>query len=159
MEETKITLTGAFSMRQARAGDEETLLSLIRELAVYEEMEDQVLADPETLRSWLFEKGLAGSYLIERDGGEAVGYVIYFYSFSTFLGRSGIYIEDVYIKPAFRHQGIGRAVFAYFIERCKTEGFGRLEWQVLDWNEPSIRFYESLGAKPMEGWTQYRLEF
>ncbi len=159
MTDTPKELADGFRLRQAVAGDEETLLTLIRELASYERMEDKVTADSETLREWLFVKQLAVSLLIETSEGEPVGYGICFYNFSTFLGRSGIYIEDIYVKPAFRQLGLGRAVLNYLIEYCRAEGLGRLEWQVLNWNEPAIHFYESLGAEPLNGWTQYRLEF
>ncbi len=156
-EKEMIPIAGGYRLRTAEAGDETALLSLIRELAEYEHMQDDVSGTEGDLREWLFEKQMAEAMLIENSELRPVGYVIYFYSFSTFLGRSGIYIEDIYIKPQHRQKGIGSAVFRYFIEKKEAEGFGRLEWQVLDWNVNSIEFYEKLGAKPLPGWTQYRL--
>lgn len=147
-----------FVIREAVAGDEAALLDLIRELAAYEEMAADVVASEPVLRYWLFEKRSARAMLMEETAtGRPIGYVIYFYNFSTFLGRSGIYIEDIYVKPEWRGHGIGSKVFSYLRERGAAEGCGRLEWQVLDWNESSIYFYEGMGAKPLAGWTQYRL--
>lgn len=147
-----------FAIRPAVPGDEGTILKCIRELAVYEKLEDEVVATEELLREWIFEKKTA-RVLIAEERGTPVGYALYFYNFSTFLGRAGIYLEDLYIQPAHRKKGYGKALFTHLAGICEKESLGRLEWSCLDWNQASIDFYLSLGAAPLEGWTQYRLTF
>jgi len=144
------------SFRDAQAADVPLILRLIRELAAYEQLESEVVATPDTLREWLFEKKSARVLLILEDGRES-GYALFFHNFSTFLGRAGLYLEDLYIRPAFRGRGYGRATLAKLAQIACEEGCGRLEWACLDWNRPSIDFYLSLGAQPMEDWTIYRL--
>lgn len=144
------------SFRDAQAADVPLILRLIRELAAYEQLESEVVATPDTLREWLFEKKSARVLLILEDGRE-IGYALFFHNFSTFLGRAGLYLEDLYIRPAFRGRGYGRATLAKLAQIACEEGCGRLEWACLDWNRPSIDFYLSLGAQPMEDWTIYRL--
>lgn len=149
--------TKDFNIRPAVRGDEGIILGLIRELAAYEKMEDQCVATEETLRHSLFDLGAASVALVEVQG-TVVGYALYFHSFSTFLGRPGIYLEDLFVRPEMRGHGIGKALLRYLAKLAGNEGCGRLEWACLDWNQPSIRFYRGLGAEPLDEWTTYRLE-
>jgi len=144
------------TFRFATADDTALILSFIRELAEYEKMGDLVVADEATLRDELFEKRHAEVIFAMVDGKE-VGFALFFHNFSTFLGRSGIYLEDLYVRPAFRGRGIGTAIFHELGRIAKERKCGRLEWWCLDWNEPSIRFYKSLGAEAMSDWTVYRI--
>jgi GNAT superfamily N-acetyltransferase len=144
------------SIRPADAGDIPLILGFIRELAEYEKLLDQVTATEEILTKWIFDKQRAEVLIGEKDG-QPVGYALFFYNFSTFLGRAGIYIEDVYVRPENRGKGYGKAFFRYIAGLCRDRGCGRLEWSCLDWNRPSIDFYLSLGAEPMSDWTIYRL--
>jgi GNAT superfamily N-acetyltransferase len=132
------------------------ILDLIRELADYEKLLDQVTATQELLEEWLFEKR-AAQVLIARVSGEPVGFALFFRNFSTFLGKGGIYLEDLYVRPAFRGKGVGKSLLRRLAALALEEGCGRLEWWCLDWNQPSIRFYRSLGAEAMEDWTIYRV--
>ena len=145
-----------FTIRPAAAEDMPLVLTLIRELAVYEKLEDRVTATLDTLHEWIVEKKKAEVVLGEWNG-EAVGYALYFHNFSTFLGRSGIYLEDIYVRPSYRGRGFGKAFFRHLAALCLKRGCGRLEWCCLDWNKPSIDFYQSMGAVPLEDWTIYRL--
>ena len=145
-----------FTIRPAVPGDEAFILSLIIELAEYEKLAHEVVATEEILHEWLFEKEKARVLIAEEDG-VGVGYALYFYNFSTFLGRAGIYLEDLYVRPAYRKRGYGKALLRKLAQIAQAEGCGRLEWSCLDWNQPSIDFYLSLNAKPMDGWTVYRL--
>ncbi len=140
------------AVRPARPDDLDLIVQLIRELAEYEELADQVTLDRDVFGGHLFGDRPAASVVLAEDGDEVVGYALWFRTFSTFLGRPGIWLEDVYVRPAHRGRGHGLALLNAV--RAATEG--RVEWSVLDWNEPSIRFYDSLGAKPLEGWTTYR---
>ena len=142
--------------RTAAPEDTALLLSFIRELAEYEHMLQDVVATEPLLREWLFEKHRAEAFFV-LDHGVEVGFALYFYNFSTFLGRAGIYLEDLYVKPACRKQGFGKAIFGELARRAAAAGCGRLEWACLNWNTPSIEFYRSLGACPMNDWTVYRL--
>ena len=144
------------SFRKAESEDTGKILAFIYELAEYEHMTDDVVADEDTLNEWLFDKKTAEVIFILDDGQE-VGYMLFFHNFSTFLGRAGIYLEDLYIKPDFRGKGLGRAALKELARIAVNEGYGRVEWSCLDWNEPSIKFYLSLGAVPMSEWTVYRL--
>ena len=144
------------AFRGARPEDTALILRFIRELAAYERLEDQVVADEETLRRWIFEKKGAQVVFALADDTE-VGFALYFHNFSTFLGRSGIYLEDLFVRPEYRGMGYGKALLCRLAAIAKEEGCGRLEWWCLDWNKPSIDFYLSLGAEPMSGWTVYRL--
>ena len=148
---------GEFLIRQAVREDVAQILGFIRELAEYEHLIDQVTATEEILAEWLFERRKAEVLMGELDG-QAVGYALFFHNFSTFLGRAGIYIEDIYVRQAYRGKGYGKAFFKYLARLCADRGCGRLEWAVLDWNTPSIDFYRSLGATAMEDWTVYRLQ-
>ena len=144
------------AFRGACPEDTALILRFIRELAAYEQLEDQVVADEETLRRWIFEKKGAQVVFALADDTE-VGFALYFHNFSTFLGRSGIYLEDLFVRPEYRGRGCGKALLCRLAAIAKEEGCGRLEWWCLDWNKPSIDFYKSMGAEPMEDWTVYRL--
>ena len=143
-------------IRFAAPGDEHVILGLIRELAEYEHALDEVIATPELLAEWLFERKTC-ECLILSTGGEDVGMALFFHNFSTWLGRGGIYLEDLYVKPEHRGKGFGTALLAKLAQVALERGCGRLEWACLDWNTPSIEFYKSLGAQPMDEWTVYRL--
>ena len=144
------------AFRGACPEDTALILRFIRELAAYEQLEDQVVADEETLRRWIFEKKGAEVLFVLEDGRE-VGFALYFHNFSTFLGRSGVYLEDLFVLPEYRGRGYGKALLCRLAAIAKEEGCGRLEWWCLDWNKPSIDFYRALGAEPMSDWTVYRL--
>ena len=143
-------------IRNAEVNDIPTLLALIQELADYEKLSNEVVATEDLLKHWLFEKDRAEEIILEVDQ-TVIGFALYFHNFSTFLGKAGLYLEDLYIKPDYRHKGYGKQVFKYLAKLTLERGCGRMEWSVLDWNAPSIQFYQSLGAKPMDEWTTYRL--
>lgn len=145
-----------FTIRQANINDVSTILSFIKALAEYEDMSDQVVATEELLKEWLFEKKKA-EVLLAMEGDTAVGIALYFYNFSTFLGRAGIYLEDLFVKEEYRGKGYGKALLKELARIAVSQGCGRLEWCCLDWNQPSIDFYLSLGARPLDDWTQYRV--
>lgn len=148
----------AFQLRDATPDDVGTIHALVLALARYEKLEHQVQASPDDLRQALFgEPARAHALLVEADG-RAIGFAVWCYNFSTFLGRHGLYVEDVYVDAACRGRGVGRAIFAYLAARALAEGCGRMEWSVLDWNAPSIAFYRSIGALAMDSWTVQRLE-
>ena len=145
------------TFRPAAPGDEELMLSFIRALADYEHMTDQVVATPALLREWIFEKKKA-EVLFALDEGRAVGFALFFHNFSTFLGRAGIYLEDLFVLPQERWKGYGKALLKELARIAVERGCGRLEWSCLDWNQPSIDFYtKKMHAVPMEEWTTYRL--
>ena len=140
------------SVRSARPDDLDEICELIRELAVYEKLEDEVVLDPAEVNLHLFGDRPVASVLLAEEAGEVAGFAVFFPSFSTFLGRPGIWLEDLFVRPEFRGKGHGRAL----IEALRARTGGRLEWDVLDWNESAISFYESLGAEAVRGWTKYR---
>lgn len=142
--------------RPAERGDIELIMKFIRDLAEYEKLADQVVADAGVLADWLFEKRVAKVVFALCDGVEA-GFALYFHNFSTFLGRAGIYLEDLYVRPGYRGRGLGLGLMRYLARECVQLGCGRLEWSCLDWNRPSIDFYLALGAVPQSEWTTYRL--
>ena len=144
------------TIRPAEEKDCGIILEFIRGLAEYERMSDQVVATEELLREWIFEKKKA-EVLIACEGEKPVGFALFFHNFSTFLGRAGIYLEDLFVFPEYRGRGYGRALLKRLAQITVERGCGRLEWACLDWNKPSIDFYLSLGAVPMEEWTVYRL--
>ena len=142
--------------RFAEESDCGLVLSFIRGLADYEKMSDQVVATEELLREWIFEKRKA-EVLFVCDDDKEVGFALFFHNFSTFLGRAGIYLEDLFVLPEYRGKGYGKALLKKLAQITAERGCGRLEWACLDWNQPSIDFYRSLGALPMDEWTTYRL--
>lgn len=144
------------TFRYTEKKDVPMILKLIKELARYEKLEDEVAATEEILEEWLFEKKRA-EVIFPMVDGEVVGYALFFHNFSTFLGRAGIYLEDLFIRPEYRGNGYGKATIGKLASIAAERGCGRLEWSCLDWNQPSIDFYLSLGAEPMKGWTVYRL--
>jgi GNAT superfamily N-acetyltransferase len=141
----------------ARPADVPLLLAMIRELAAYEKALDEVVATEEELADGLFGEPPGAEALVARLGGEPVGFALYFTNFSTWLGRRGLYLEDLYVRPAARGRGVGRALLAALARVATQRGCRRLEWWVLDWNQPAIGFYRSLGARAMDDWTVYRL--
>jgi len=145
-----------FTIRFAQPGDEGAIVSLIRQLAEYEHMEDQVVATEALVHDWLFVSRRGETLICEAEG-KVAGFALFFYNFSTFLGRSGIYLEDLFVLPEMRGHGMGKAMLRRLAQIAKERGCGRLEWSCLDWNEPSIQFYRSIGAVPMDEWTVYRL--
>lgn len=142
--------------RFATENDVATILHFIRSLAEYEKLLDEVCADEATLREWIFEKGKAEVLFATVDGKEA-GFALFFHNFSTFLGRAGIYLEDLFVLPEYRGLGCGKGLIRRLAQIAVERGCGRLEWSCLDWNKPSIDFYLSLGARPMDGWKVYRI--
>ena len=142
--------------RYAEKQDVPLILFFIRQLAEYEQLLDQVVADETTLEEWIFEKKKA-EVIFPCVKNKEIGFALFFHNFSTFLGRSGIYLEDLYILPAYRNNGYGKATLRKLAQITVERGCGRLEWCCLDWNKPSIDFYLSLDAIPMDEWTTYRL--
>ena len=132
------------------------ILAFIKALAEYEKMSDEVVATEELLEEWIFDKKKAEVIFAVEDG-KKVGFALFFHNFSTFLGRAGIYLEDLFVLPEFRGKGYGKALLKELAKITVERGCGRLEWCCLDWNKPSIDFYLSLGAKPLDDWTIYRL--
>lgn len=149
-------MNSAPGFRYARREDTPLILQFIKELADYEKMLDEVVADEATLEEWLFDKQKAEVIFVMADGTEA-GFALFFHNFSTFLGRAGLYLEDLYVKPEYRGKGYGKAILKKLAQIAVERGCGRLEWWCLDWNRPSIDFYLSLGAEPMSDWTVYRI--
>ena len=137
------------TIRSATEKDCALILRFIRQLAEYEKMADQVTATEDLLREWIFEKKKAEALFV-CDGGREVGFALFFHNFSTFLGRAGIYLEDLFVLPEYRGRGFGKALFRALAKIAAERGCGRLEWACLDWNAPSIAFYRSLGAVPMD---------
>ncbi len=142
--------------RFATPDDTRIILNFIVELAEYEKMADEVVATEELLNEWIFEKKKA-EVLFALENGKEVGFALFFHNFSTFLGRAGIYLEDLFVKPEFRGKGYGKGLLSELARIAVERGCGRLEWACLDWNKPSIDFYLSLGATKMDIWTTYRL--
>ncbi|UTW07350.1 GNAT family N-acetyltransferase [Pseudomonas benzenivorans] len=144
-------------IRPARPEDVDLILALIGELADYEKLGDQAVATPAQLTEHLFGPRPYAEVLIGEVDGEAAGFALFFHNFSTFLGKPGLYLEDLYVRPAARGAGLGKALLTRLAALALERGCGRLEWGVLDWNEPAIGFYQRLGATPMDEWTPYRL--
>ncbi len=144
-------------IREATEQDVPLILALIRELADYERLSHEVVATENGLRDSLFGERRYAEVLIAEHGGEAAGFALFFHNFATFLGRPGLYLEDLYVRPAFRSAGIGKELLVRLASLAKRRGCGRLEWWVLDWNEPAVGFYRSIGAEPMDDWTVYRV--
>ena len=142
--------------RFAQRSDIPLILNFIRGLAEYEKMSDEVVADEKTLEEWIFDKQKA-EVIFALEGEKAVGFALFFHNFSTFLGRAGIYLEDLFVLPEYRGKGYGKALLKKLAAIAVERGCGRLEWCCLDWNKPSIDFYLSLGAQPLSDWTTYRV--
>ena len=149
-------MNAELNFRYAERNDVSLILKFIRELAAYEKMLDEVVADEATLEEWIFDKNKAEVIFACLDGKE-IGFALFFHNFSTFLGRAGLYLEDLYVSPEYRGKGYGRAILKKLASIAVERKCGRLEWCCLDWNKPSIDFYLSLGAEPMSDWTVYRI--
>lgn len=147
-----------FTVEPAAEQDVPVVLRFIRELAEYEQLSGEVTATEDVLRETLFGEPRYAEVLIGRDEGEPVGFALFFHNFSTFLGRPGLYLEDLYVRPEARGKGLGRAMLVELARIAQERNCGRMEWWVLDWNEPSIRFYKGLGAAAMDDWTVFRLD-
>jgi GNAT superfamily N-acetyltransferase len=156
MKDNNRTQTQEFTIRFAEEKDAATIFGMIKELAQYENMLDQLKATEQLITEVLFQRKVAEALIAEHQRKPA-GYAIFFYNFSTFTGRPGIYIEDIYVKPEMRSKGYGKALFAFMAKLAVERNCGRLEWAVLDWNAPSIAFYKTMGASAMEEWTRYKL--
>lgn len=146
-----------FEIREAKKEDLDSVINLIKELAKYENMEDQITFTKDDYEKSLFEKQYAKALVCEYKN-NIIGYAIYFYSFSTFLGKGGIYLEDLYIQKEFRNKGIGKKILKTLAQICINENLGRLEWACLDWNEPSLAFYKKIGAKTLDEWISLRID-
>ncbi len=145
-------------LRAATPADVPVLVGLIRELADYEREPDAVVVDESMLSDALFAESPVAFATVADEGGSILGMAIYFLNFSTWTGRAGIYLEDLYVRPEHRGQGVGRALLADLARTARHRGYARVDWSVLDWNEPALSFYRSIGARPMTGWTGYRLD-
>jgi len=145
------------AIRPATVEDTPLILSFIRELAEYEKLSHEVVATEEALRESLFGERAFAEVLLAFVGGEPLGFALFFYNFSTFLGKPGIYLEDLYVRPEHRGTGAGRALLSHLARLAVERGCGRLEWWVLDWNEPAVGFYKRIGARAMDDWKVYRL--
>jgi len=145
-------------IRDATPSDAAVVMALIRELAVYERLAHEVEGDVETLAEHLFGSDPAAHVLLAEDDGEPVAFALWFRSFSTFLTRPGLYLEDLYVRESHRGRGVGTALLRQLAAIAVERGFGRVEWWVLDWNEPAIGFYHAIGARPMDEWTTFRLD-
>ncbi len=152
-----MTPPGSPEIGPARARDVPLILELINELAAFEQLQDQVVATEATLHESLFGARPGAEAVIARIGGEAAGFALFFHNFSTFLGRRGLYLEDLFVRPAFRGHGIGRHLLVHLARLALERGCGRLEWAVLDWNRPARDFYEALGAEANPAWVNYRV--
>lgn len=151
------SVTTDLNIRPATSKDCELILSFILELAEYEKLTHEVVATAETLQETLFGSKAYAEVLIAEHQDKPVGYALFFHNFSTFIGRPGIYLEDIYVQPAMRGKGFGKRLMTFIAALAVERNCARLEWSVLDWNEPSIKFYRSIGAIPMDGWTVQRL--
>ncbi len=145
-----------FTFRYAKRDDISLILQFIKDLVAYEKMINEVVADEKTLEEWIFDKQKAEVIFAVVDD-EEIGFALFFHNFSTFLGRAGIYLEDLFVKPEHRGKGYGKAILKKLAAIAVERGCGRLEWWCLDWNKPGIDFYLSLGAEPMDDWTVYRI--
>lgn len=144
------------TFRFAKKADAALILHFVKELANYEHMENEVIADEKTLEEWIFDRQKAEVLFVLEDGKE-IGFALFFHNFSTFLGRAGIYLEDLFVLPEYRGKGYGKALLKKLASIAVERGCGRLEWSCLDWNRPSIDFYLSMGAKALSDWTVYRV--
>nr|WP_322940491.1 GNAT family N-acetyltransferase [Pseudomonas sp. s4] len=147
----------AINIRPATPDDAELILRFITELAIYEKAEHEVKTDAAGIRDSLFADGSTAHGLICENDGQPIGYAVYFFNYSTWLGKHGLYLEDLYVSPESRGLGAGKALLRHLAQLAVARGCGRFEWSVLDWNTPAIDFYESFGARPQSEWTTYRL--
>ncbi len=154
---SKVKTPENFQIRPAGVEDVPIILELIRDLATYERAPNEVTATEEQLVDVLFGERPAAEVLLALEGESAVGFAVFFHNFSTWLGRAGLYLEDLFVKPEKRGKGYGRALLLELAKIARDRGCGRMEWAVLNWNEPAIKFYRALGAKPMDEWTVFRL--
>ncbi len=145
-------------LRPAQHDDVPTILAFIRELAVFEKLEHEAIATPALMEQALFGERPAAEVVIAEADGQPAGFVLFFTTFSTFVGLPGLYLEDLFVRPAFRKRGIATTLMRHLARTAVERGYGRFEWSVLDWNEPAIRFYRSLGARPMDEWTVQRVD-
>ena len=145
------------NIRSATTADVPLILDFIKALAEYERLADRVVATEDKVRATLFGNPRYAEVIIAEDGGEPVGFALFFHNYSTFLAQPGIYLEDLFVKPEARGKGFGKALLARLAQIAKSRNCGRVEWAVLDWNEPSIRFYESIGAVGLDDWRIFRL--
>ena len=150
--------SGGITVRKATAEDSALLLDFIQQLARYEKLEHQCIATVDQIRATLFGANPRAESLVAFEGGNPAGFAVYFFSYSTFLAQPGLYLEDLFVKPELRGRGIGKRIFLELLRIARANDCGRFEWSVLDWNQPAIDFYESLGAKPQGEWVRYRLE-
>jgi GNAT superfamily N-acetyltransferase len=148
---------GEVHVRAASEKEVPLILAFIKELAEYERLSHEVVATEESLREHLFGERPVAEVIVAEEGTDPAGFALFFHSFSTFLGRPGIYLEDLYVRPEFRGRGMGRVLLVHLARLARERGCGRLEWSVLDWNEPAIGFYRGIGASPVGGWTVYRV--
>lgn len=146
------------TIRPARPGDEKLLIDLIHELAVYEKAPKEAVATPELIHQALFAERPTAEAVIAEWKGQPAGFALFFHNFSTWLGKPGLYLEDLFVREDMRGNGIGKALLLHLAGIARERGCGRMEWSVLDWNTPAIDFYESLGARPQSEWTVYRLD-
>lgn len=144
------------AIRPAAPDDAALILRFITELAIYEKAQDEVVATEADIRQSIFDAGSARALICSVDG-EAAGFAVYFFNYSTWQGRKGLYLEDLYVTPAHRKAGAGKALLQHLAQIAVAEGCGRFEWSVLDWNEPALQFYRSIGAWPMQEWVKHRL--
>jgi GNAT superfamily N-acetyltransferase len=147
-----------FEIRPAVPADVPELLRLVRKLAEYEKLADKLVATEELFRDSLFGPRPCGEALMGLHEGRAVAYGIFFHNFSTFLGRRGLYVEDIFVEEEYRGRGLGKGMFLAMVRIAHDRGCGRMEWSALDWNEPAIRFYRGLGAEGLDEWTMFRLD-
>ena len=144
-------------IRYANIDDVDKIIYFIKELAVYEKMQDEIVTNKDLVKKWIFDLKIA-EVLFVMEQNKEVGFALFFHNYSTFVGKAGIYLEDLYVLPDYRHKGYGKALIKKLASICIERECGRFEWCCLNWNKPSIDFYLSLGAKPMDDWTTYRLD-
>ncbi len=153
----RTTLEPPVEIRAATEDDVPLIISFIRELAEYERLSHEVVATEDVLRESLFGERTGAEVLVCYLEGTPAGFALFFHNFSTFLGRPGLYLEDLFVKPEMRGRGLGRALLVHLAQLARDRGCGRMEWSVLDWNEPAIKLYKGIGAVPMDEWTVYRV--
>ena len=153
-----MTDNARLELRPATPDDVALLLDLIKELAIYEKEPESAKATPELVHAGLFGESPTAEAVVAEWDGETAGFALFFHNYSTWTGKPGLYLEDLFVREAVRGQGVGKALLLHLATLARERGCGRMEWSVLDWNRPAIEFYESLGAKPQSGWTVYRLD-